>query len=161
MCGNKSQKRSRLSRRHCQTRFVHCCSAGLHVHGASLENCLPVAHGEVLHTLNSGRRHASKNNGLANDVGFFSRDPRRTVSPPAVSGVPVRPPTMCERSCTCAQLASTAGINKAMTPGTVFTAAHPPAVTAEGEQKARHRRMAVLNRRVMTFTDACYDRGGI
>jgi len=35
---------------------------------------------------------------------FFSSDTRRTVSPTdAVSGVPVRPPTMCDRSCTSAQ----------------------------------------------------------
>lgn len=78
--------------------------------------------------VNSHRQSEARQNaeyGNSRRSNYTRYKTRSTVSPtPAVNCVPVRPLTMCERSCTSAQLATAAGINKAGSRGIVFTAAH-------------------------------------
>jgi hypothetical protein len=78
--------------------------------------------------VNSHRQSEARQNaeyGNSRRSNYTRYKTRSTVSPtPAVNCVPVRPLTMCERSCTSAQLATAAGINKASSRGIVFTAAH-------------------------------------
>ena len=84
---------------------IHGCSASLHIYRTPLKNAIPSLTPRYCTVSTPVGVVRPKMSAFPAMFGrFFSRATRRTLSPTdAVSGVPVRPPTMCERSCTSAQ----------------------------------------------------------